>query len=171
MYMKMLLAFALLLPLVGFAQPEAASPEDKETGPYAGEVFPRNASLKRGEVNVRSGPGTQYPVLWIYWRSGYPVALLARFDNYLKIRDLEGEEGWVHQAMVGRRETALVAARAPINLYRDSDPESRIKARLAPGVVVALKEPCQTILCAVEVLQNAEEGYVLREALEFPVEP
>ena len=169
--MKLLLAFALLLPfmgpIVGHAQPE-----DKETGPYAGEIFPRNASLKRGEVNVRSGPGTQYPILWVYWRVGYPVALLARFDNYLKIRDLEGEEGWVHQAMVGKRETALVAARAPINLYRDADPESRIKARLAPGVVVALKdnEPCQGTYCEVEVVQNAEEGYVLREALEFPVQ-
>lgn len=172
--MKLLLAFALLLPLIGpiagHAQPEAASVEEKETGPYAGEVFPRNASLKRGEVNVRSGPGTQYPILWVYWRVGYPVALLARFDNYLKIRDLEGEEGWVHQAMVGKRETALVAARAPINLYRDADPESRIKARLAPGVVVALNEPCQATYCEVEVVQNAEEGYVLREALEFPVE-
>ena len=163
--MKWLFSLLLILPSLALAQPE---PE--QTGPNAGEVFPRNASLKRGEVNVRSGPGTQYPILWVYWRAGYPVELLARFDNYLKIRDLEGEEGWVHQAMVGKRETALVAARAPINLYKYADPESRIKARLAPGVVVALKEPCATPYCEVEVVPNAEEGFVLREALEFPVQ-
>ena len=101
--MKRVLTALLLLPLAALAQPEE--------GAKPGEVFPRNASLKRGEVNVRSGPGAEYPLLWTYHRNGYPVALLARFDNYLKIRDNEGEEGWVHVAMVGKRLTALVSGR------------------------------------------------------------
>ena len=160
--MKWILAL-LLLPCGAWAQPEDT------TGPNVGEVFPRNASLKRGEVNVRSGPGTQYPVLWIYWRSGYPVALLARFDNYLKIRDLEGEEGWVHQAMVGKQMTAMVGGNAPIPLFKAADSESRIRARLAPGVVVALTEPCGPLFCEVRVVPSGEEGFVRPDALEMPV--
>ncbi len=146
-----------------------AQPAEQEAlaGPH--EAFPRAASLKRGEVNVRSGPGTQYPILWIYWRSGYPVALLARFDNYLKIRDLEGEEGWVHQAMIGKRVTALVGGKEPSNLYKKPTTESRVLARLAPGVLVALKSPCTT-WCEVEVLPSGEEGYVAAVVLEAPTD-
>lgn len=159
----MFVMLATMLPLgVLVAQPEAPA------GLYSGEVFPRSASLKRGEVNVRSGPGTQYPIVWVYWRAGYPVALLARFDNYLKIRDFEGEEGWVHQAMVSRRVTAVVATQAPIRLLRKPDPTSRALARLAPGVVVALEEPCQAGWCAVTVVPNGDEGYVKATDLDSP---
>jgi SH3-like domain-containing protein len=139
-----------------------------EAGAKAGEVFPRAASLKRGEVNVRSGPGTQYPILWVYWRAGYPVALVARFDNYLKIRDFEGEEGWVHQAMVSKRITALVASKEPAHLLKDAEPGSRAMARLAPGVMVALTEPCTPDWCAVEVIPSGEEGYLRPTDLDVP---
>lgn len=161
-----MLKAALLVPFLAFAALGHAQPEE---GKGAGEIFPRNASLKRGEVNVRSGPGAQYPILWIYWRAGYPVALVARFDNYLKIRDMEGEEGWVHQAMVGKRETALVVGRDPVRLLHKADSESRAVAKLAPGVVVALREPCGPLFCEVEVVPSGEEGYVRPTDLEFPV--
>lgn len=161
-----ILALVMMFPLWGWAQPQEGVKEDTPA-----EVFPRNASLKRGEVNVRSGPGSQYPILWVYWRAGYPVELLARFDNYLKIRDMEGEEGWVHQAMVGKRITGLVAGRVPANLYKHADGESRIKARLAPGVVVALKNPpCTGVYCEVDVVPEGEEGFVRTDVLEFPGE-
>jgi SH3-like domain-containing protein len=158
--------YALLL--VGLLPCGAVAAQPDETGPNAGEVFPRSGSLKRGEVNVRSGPGTQYPIVWVYRRAGYPVALVARFDNYLKIRDFEGEEGWVHQAMIGRRLTALVASKEPLRLLRKPDQASRAVARLAPGVVVALKEPCAANWCEVEVVPSGEAGYVPAAELEVP---
>jgi SH3-like domain-containing protein len=154
--------FALCYPLgSALAQPEA------EAGANPGEIFPRAASLKRGEVNVRSGPGTQYPILWIYWRAGYPVALVARFDNYLKIRDFEGEEGWVHQAMVSKRVTALVNTKEPARLLKKPAADSRAVARLGNGVLVALTEPC-TDWCSVEVIPSGEEGYLRPADLELP---
>ncbi len=161
--MMRLLGVLLLLPFgAAVAQPQA------EGGPNVGEIFPRSASLKRGEVNVRSGPGTQYPIVWIYWRSGYPVALLARFDNYLKIRDFEGEEGWVHQAMVSKRVTALVATKEPLRLLKKPDANSRAVARLGAGVVVALNEPCADAWCDVTVVPNGDSGYVRAADLDVP---
>lgn len=105
-------------------------------------TLPRMASLKKGEVNVRSGPGNQYPILWVYQRPGYPVQLLARYDNYWKVRDIEGEEGWVFIGMVSPRLTGVVAGSAPVPLYRRNQADSPVVARLSPGLVVVLDEPC-----------------------------
>ncbi|PIZ29751.1 MAG: hypothetical protein COY40_06175 [Alphaproteobacteria bacterium CG_4_10_14_0_8_um_filter_53_9] len=113
--------------------------------------YPRYASLKRAEVNVRSGPGNQYPILWIYQRAGYPVQLLAKFDNYYKIKDVEGEEGWVYLGLVSLARTSFVLGDKPSLLLRRKDTSSDIVAKLSPGVIVDLVD-CDTKanMCKVE---------------------
>lgn len=127
-----------------------------------GKTFPRYATLKKGEVNVRSGPGNEYPVLWIYQRSGYPVQLLARYDNYYKIRDAEAEEGWAYVGMVSAAKGGLVGGKQPAPLYRKADTTSAMVARLAPGVVVAL-DACDGVFCKVET--GGYKGYVEKARL------
>ena len=139
-----------------------------EDGP-AGAVFPWYGSLKKTEVNVRSGPGNQYPILWIYQRAGYPVEVLARYDNYYKIRDVEGEEGWTYIGMVSRRVTGLVGGKTPANLSRHATADSQIVARLAPGVVVEM-ESCEEAtgmgtLCKVEA--PGAKGWIAKRSLEM----
>lgn len=124
--------------------------------------FPRYASLKKGEVNVRSGPGNQYPTLWVYQRSGYPVQLLARYDNYFKVRDVEGEEGWVYIGLISGKKTGLVGGKEPLPLYRRADTASDILARLGPGVVVAL-DGCNASHCKVDV--DGYSGWLARDKL------
>lgn len=128
-------------------------------------VFPRYGSLKKSEVNVRSGPGNQYPILWVYLRAGYPVLLLARYDNYLKIRDVEGEEGWVYLGMVAKQRTALVQGKAPAPLYRKADPASPMAARLGPGVIVTLEDCENANLC--QVSTETVQGWVARSSLSM----
>jgi SH3-like domain-containing protein len=159
------LSLLLLLPLaVATAQDEeneAASPPET----VAKGRFPRYASIKKTEVNVRSGPGTQYPILWIYQRPGYPVQLLTRYDNYYKLRDAEGEEGWVYLTMVSNTHTALVAGTAPVPLYRADDAQSPVVARLGPGLVVEVKSDVCIAWCKVEA--RGERGWVLKTALSM----
>jgi SH3-like domain-containing protein len=131
----------------------ATSAMAQDEGKPVGGEFPRFASLKKGEVNVRSGPGNQYPTLWVYQRAGYPVQLLARYDNYYKIRDVEAEEGWVYIGMISGKKTGLVGGQEPLPLYRKAEAASDIVARVAPGVVVTLEE-CEGTRCKVDV-----EGY------------
>lgn len=128
-------------------------------------VFPRYGSLKKSEVNVRSGPGNQYPILWVYLRTGYPVLLLARYDNYLKIRDVEGEEGWVYVGMVAKQRTALVQGKAPVPLYRKNTPTSPMVARLGPGVIVTLDDCTHPTLC--QVSTATVQGWVARSSLSM----
>ena len=59
--------------------------------------LPRFASLDSNEVNLRAGPGTDYPILWVYQRKGLPVEIIQEFDTWRRIRDRDGTVGWVQQ--------------------------------------------------------------------------
>ena len=74
----------------------------------SGLPLPRFASLKSGNVNVRVGPGKENAILWNYVKAGLPVEIVLEFDTWRKIRDSEGVEGWVSQAMLSGRRTATV---------------------------------------------------------------
>lgn len=135
----------------------------------ANTAFPWYGSLKKTEVNVRSGPGNQYPILWVYQRAGYPVEVLARYDNYYKIRDVEGEEGWTYIGMISRRLTGLVGGKTPSNISRHAEAGSQIVARLAPGVVVEMGD-CQDVaqvgtMCHVEV--PGAKGWIRKNHLDM----
>ncbi|MCK4866406.1 MAG: SH3 domain-containing protein, partial [Alphaproteobacteria bacterium] len=59
-------------------------------------------TIKPDKANVRSGPGKRYPVRWVFVQSGIPVEILAEYENWRQIRDWEGQEGWIHAAMLSR---------------------------------------------------------------------
>src|SRR5258706_546116 len=70
--------------------------------------LPRFVSLKSEEANVRTGPGTRYPIQWVYHRAGMPVEIVEEYDLWRKIRDVEGTTGWVHKTMLAGNRTALI---------------------------------------------------------------
>jgi len=70
--------------------------------------IPRFVTIKSGKVNVRVGPGTHFPLKWVYTKSSLPVEIIAEFDTWRKVRDMDGSEGWVHQNMlVGKRNVLI----------------------------------------------------------------
>lgn len=140
------LAALLLLPAFGFAQ---------------GNGYPQDASLKRNEVNVRAGPGTRYPILWVFQRQGWPVQILAKYDNWYKIKDIEGEEGWVYLGMVSKVETAVVSEGEPALMHKRAD-GTRPVYRLGQGVVVQL-DACSDLQCEVEI--RGTSGWVDKSRL------
>ena len=75
----------------------------------AGLPLPRFVSLRAEEVNLRTGPGVQYPVDWVYHRQTLPVQIIAEFENWRKIRDWEGTQGWMHQSMLTGRRTVVIS--------------------------------------------------------------
>ena len=58
-------------------------------------------SLKADKINVRRGPSSEHQVAWVYQRRGLPVEITAEFENWRRIRDSDGDEGWVYQSMSG----------------------------------------------------------------------
>lgn len=113
-----------------------------------GLPLPRYVSLRSDEVNVRTGPGVRYPVEWVFLRRHMPVEVLAEFEHWRKIRDIEGTEGWVHQSMLSGRRYAIVTGEIR-TLRQDPEPSAAAAARLEPGVLVQVLE-CEAAWCRVE---------------------
>ncbi|HEY4981694.1 MAG TPA: SH3 domain-containing protein, partial [Pseudolabrys sp.] len=82
------------------AMPAGAAHAAGETaGTVSGLPVPRFVSLKSDRVNVRSGPNKDQDVRWVYTRAGMPVEITAEFENWRRIRDWEGAEGWVYHSL------------------------------------------------------------------------
>src|SRR5919109_2823519 len=108
------------------------------TGPKSGLPMPRFVSLKPDRVNVRGGPTRDHEVTFVYTRAGLPVEITAESDNWRRIRDWEGSEGWVYHSMLSGRRTAVVNPKDKsqlIGLFGDSDGRGAVVAQLQAGVV------------------------------------
>src|SRR5262245_55130374 len=87
----------------------AAQPVPEPQGVGAsGLALPRVASLKSDRVNLRQGPGTDYPTAWVFRRAGLPVEIVKEFESWRQVRDAEGTTGWVLGSMLSGRRTAVV---------------------------------------------------------------
>jgi len=120
----------------------ASAAGDLATGPVSGLPIPRFVSLKSDRVNVRAGPNKDQDVRWVYTRAGMPVEITAEFENWRRIRDWEGAEGWVYHSLLSGKRTAVVVPRLNaelVPLYESADLKSAVVARLQSGVLGALK--------------------------------
>jgi len=122
----------------------------------SGLPLPRFVSLKAKRVNLRIGPGRDYAVSWLYTRSGVPMEVIQEYDNWRRVRDAEGTEGWVYQSLLSGERTAVTApwkrsgqTEVLIPMYRDARASSDIVARLEPGVIVTMRE-CNGQWCQAE---------------------
>ena len=79
---------------------------------------------------------------WVYTHAGMPVEVTAEFENWRRIRDWEGAEGWVYHSLLSGKRTATVVPKTKdelVPLFEKANLESPIVARLQPGVLGALK--------------------------------
>jgi SH3-like domain-containing protein len=135
------------------------------TGPKSGLPVPRFVSLKPDRVNVRGGPTRDHDVAWVYTRAGLPVEITAESDNWRRIRDWEGAEGWVYHSMLSGRRTAVVTAKAKddlVPLHDHADGTSTLVARLQAGVVAVVKQ-CNGSWCRVQ--GTGFDGWIAQERL------
>ena len=52
--------------------------------------------LKNSKVNVRMGPGLDYPVKFIYKKKYLPVKIIDKKENFRKVIDHKKNSGWIH---------------------------------------------------------------------------
>ena len=138
----------------------------KDSVPTAsGLPVPRYVSLKSDHVNVRAGPTKDNDVAWVYTRSGLPVEITAEFENWRRVRDSEGAEGWVYHSLLSGRRTAVITMKNKddlASLYDRADPASPVVARLQAGVVAQVKH-CAAGWC--HVAGNGFDGWIEQQRL------
>jgi SH3-like domain-containing protein len=147
---------------VAVASPEATGSIGKGGGTAgpSGLPIPRFVSLKADKVNVRRGPSSEHPVAWVFQRKGMPVEIVAEFENWRRVRDSDGEEGWILQNMLVGNRTAVVAPwqqGQDIPLHQAADKNSGLVARLGAGVVGEV-EKCTGNWC--ELNAGGYDGWV-----------
>src|SRR2546428_8279371 len=135
------------------------------TGPKSGLPLPRFVSLKPDRVNVHGGPTRDHEVTFVYTRAGLPVEITAESDNWRRIRDWEGSEGWVYHSLLSGRRTALIAPKDKtqlVPLLDTTDANGTVVAQLQAGVLALVKR-CSGTWCRIAGARF--DGWVRQEQL------
>lgn len=127
----------------------------------SGLPVPRFVTLKSDQVNMRVGPGREYPLSWVYKQKNLPLKVIAEFDVWRKVIDHEGTIGWVHSQLVTLKRYALIQSRLT-KLHRKADEASAVLAVADKGVLLEL-QICEPLWCRVAV--NDLRAYVRRDAI------
>lgn len=138
-------------------------------GTGTGLTVPRFVSLKSDKVNVRRGPSTDQAIVWVFSRAGLPVEVIAEFENWRRVRDSEGADGWVYHSLLSGRRTVLISpwskgqdSQVPIPLHEASSAGSDVVAQLRPGVLGDVVR-CDGKWCKLSV--GSYTGYVQQDRL------
>jgi SH3-like domain-containing protein len=118
---------------------------------------PHYASIRRDKAFLREGPSYANRILWVYRRANYPVKIVASFDAWRRVKDVDGTTGWMHHTQLSDRRSVVFIGFTKSALHADADPKSKIVAFAAPGVVAWLKA-CEPSMCQVDA--TGTEGWV-----------
>jgi len=84
-------------------------------------------------INMRSGPGQFYPVLWQLDR-GHPLKVLDKQRTWLHVVDFEGDKGWVAARLTSQTPHMIVRAKI-VNIRSKPSTSATIIAKAQQGTV------------------------------------
>ncbi len=134
---RILIVFSASFLLLGLGLTAAGGFPPGAHAQSSGLPLPRFASLRASEVNMRAGPGIQYPIDWIFQKRHLPVEIISEFETWRRVRDHQGTKGWVHQSMLSGARTVIVLGRVR-TLRAEADSGSSAVAKLEPDVVLRI---------------------------------
>ena len=122
--------------------------------------LPRWATLATPEANLRTGPGKRYPIDWVLKKQRLPVEITQEFDNWRRIREPGGSDGWIHRSMLSGVRHAMLKQDG--TMFSQPNGDSRVLAKLQKGVIATLSQ-CQKDWCRLKVDQY--DGWVRKKSL------
>ena len=115
------------------------------------------ASIASGQAMMRTGPGRNYPGIWLYQRRDLPVRVVQVYTIWRKIEDPDGQQGWMLVTMLSDKRSAIVRPGATKPIRNKPEAASHIAYRAEPGVVGRI-DHCVSGWCHITVAKR--EGYV-----------
>ncbi len=159
-----------VLVLLSAMAPAVSQPSDGTFQGASGLQVPRFVSLKSDRVNMRKGPGTDYPTAWVYRRAGLPLEVIKEFEGWRQVRDADGAAGWVLQSFLSGRRTALVLpweikpnTPVPKVALRRNDSERAGPVAMIEAGVIANLATCDGLWCRVSI--DKYQGYIEQKKL------
>ncbi|MBC6441057.1 MAG: hypothetical protein GDA49_11760 [Rhodospirillales bacterium] len=124
--------------------------------------LPRFVSLKEDKVFMRAGPGTTYPINWVFVREGMPIEILREYEEWRYVRDHDGVEGWMHRIMLSGSRSVIVASQVVATAYDTPRRDGAPVFRADPGVQGGLIS-CDGSWCRIEI--GDVKGWMLMDDL------
>ncbi len=151
--------FLALLIIIGIAVMNAsayAQDQKLEQKISRAELFrstpyplPRFVSLASEKAYIRTGPGKQYPVKLIFEKKSIPLEVILEYDHWRKIKDIDGDVGWIHTSLLSGGRTAFIRGDALIPGFKKPTQESDLNVYFEPGALVSI-DSCGRVWCEVE---------------------
>ena len=103
--------------------------------------------LKNNKVNVRYGPGFDYPIKFIYKKKNLPIRVIDKKENFRRIIDFKNNSGWIHTSQLKKGE-AFILLEDQI-LFNKPTKYSKPILKIAKGRLLVVKK-CKKIWCRVK---------------------
>ena len=111
--------------------------------------------LKNSKVNVRMGPGLDYPVKFIYKKKYLPVKIIDKKENFRKVIDHKKNSGWIHISQLKKINSVIVLSDRI--LFKKPTFNSKPIANIESGKLFVL-EKCKKNWC--EVSDKSYSGWI-----------
>jgi len=115
------------------------------------------ASIASGQAMTRTGPGKNYPGVWLYQRRDLPIRVVKQYENWRLIQDSDGAQGWMLVTLLSDRRTAIVKPGEPRQVRADASEGAKVRYLAEPGTVGRISK-CSDGWCHVEF--GKREGYI-----------
>ena len=120
------------------------------------------ASIGAGRALMRTGPARTYPGAWLYRRVDLPVKVVAIFQEWRRVQDPDGTEGWMLVNLLRRTRTAYVRGPEAAPMRVKPVAGATVAYHAAPGVVGRISQ-CGAGWCRFDV--KGQAGFVETTAL------
>ena len=103
--------------------------------------------LKNNKVNVRYGPGFDYPIKYIYKKKNLPIKIIDKKENFRRIIDFKNNSGWIHSSQLKKAKSFILLEDQL--LFSKPTKYSKPILKIAKGRLLLIKK-CKKNWCRVK---------------------
>ncbi len=115
------------------------------------------ASIASGQAMTHTGPGRNYPNVWLYQRRDLPVRVIKKYENWRLVQDPDGAQGWMLVSMLSDRRTAIIKPGQPRAIRVGPYDGAKVQYHAEQGVVGRVSK-CSDGWCRIDI--GNHRGYV-----------
>jgi len=103
--------------------------------------------LKNTKVNVRYGPGFDYPIKYVYKKKNLPIKIIDKKENFRRIIDFKKNSGWIHISQLKKGKSIILLEDQL--LFSKPTKYSKPILKIAKGRLLLIKK-CKKKWCKVK---------------------
>ena len=111
-------------------------------------ITPKYASIKKERAYSRHNASFDAPLEFIYQKKNLPILIINEHGNWREIRDIDGDETWMHISMISKKKTFI--NEKDQNLLKYNDNSNIVNAIVKKGVVGKIMN-CSEKFCKVKI--------------------